>query len=55
MDQQFHILSELSESLLEEVPQTMLKVRKNLSHLYTLLNNFSKKNAHILAAAEQKA
>ena len=55
MDIKLHSLSELSESLLDEIPQTSLKVKRRLPHVHALLSKYMMQKSHLLPSAEQKA
>ena len=55
MDAKLHILSELSESLLDQVPQSMFKVKRRLPHIHALLTKYMLQKSHLLSSAEQKA
>lgn len=54
MDLKLHILSELSESLLDHIPQSIFKVNRRLPHIHAILSKYMKQKAHLLPQAEQK-
>ncbi|CAG9311437.1 unnamed protein product [Blepharisma stoltei] len=54
MDLKLHILSELSESLLDHIPQSIFKVNRRLPHIHALLNKYMKQKSHLLPQSEQK-
>ena len=48
MDIKLHILNELSQTLLESVPQSPYKLTRRLPHIYKSLNNFMRQHSHLL-------
>lgn len=55
MDIKLHTLSELSESLLDQVPQSQFKVKRRLPHIHSLLSKYVQQKSHLRALAEQKS
>ena len=50
-----HALTDLSESLLEQVPQSLFKVKRKLPHIHALLSKYMVQKSHLKPLAEQKA
>ena len=54
MDIRLHTLSELSETLLDQIPQNPYKVRRRLPHIHALLSKYIQQKSHLRASSEQK-